>query len=107
MPHYLIQVACTQDYWGGRVKSPEHNPAPFGPMVEGLGGKLHAAFLAFGKYDAALIVEMPDNISAAALSMAASATAAFKAVETTPLIALTDGLEAAKKAGQIGYRPPA
>jgi hypothetical protein len=42
---------------------------------------------------------MPDNVSAAAFSVAASAGGAIKAIKTTPL-------EAMKKAATAGYKPP-
>jgi hypothetical protein len=47
----------------------------------------------FGNYDFALIVEMPDNISA------------VKSIKTTPLLSATETMEAMKKASAAGYRP--
>jgi hypothetical protein len=49
---------------------------------------------------------MPDNVSAAAFSVAASAGGAIKAIKTTPLLSLEDGVEAMKKAATAGYKPP-
>jgi uncharacterized protein with GYD domain len=40
--------------------------------VESAGGRLEAYYFAFGPHDAVAIVELPDNVSAAALSIAAS-----------------------------------
>jgi hypothetical protein len=53
-----------------------------------------------------VIAEMPDAISAAAFSLATSAGGALKAIKTTPLRTIEEGLEAMKKAAGAGYRPP-
>ena len=51
-----------------------------------------------------VICDMPDNISAAALSMAISAGGAVKAAKTTPLMTFDEGLEALQRAKQPGTR---
>jgi hypothetical protein len=53
-----------------------------------------------------VICEMPDNVSAAALSMAISAGGAIKAVKTAPLMTFEDGLEALRQAKAAEYVPP-
>jgi len=45
-------------------------------------------------------------VSAAAFSMAAAAGGAVKAVKTTPLMSMEEAIEAMRKAGGAGYRPP-
>ena len=50
-------------------------------------------------------MEMPDNVSAAALSLAVTAGGSVKAVKTTPLLSVAEGLSALKKAGSLGYKP--
>jgi hypothetical protein len=49
---------------------------------------------------------MPDNVSAAGVSIAAAAGGAVKAIKTTPLMTVQESMEAMRKAGQAGYRPP-
>ena len=107
MPHYLLQVAYTADAWAAQVKSPQNRIDAVRPAVERLGGKIETAYLAFGDYDLITILEMPDNVSAAAFSLAASAGGAVKAIKTTPLMTLEEGIEAMRKAGGTGYRAPA
>jgi uncharacterized protein with GYD domain len=51
------------------------------------------------------MLEMPDNVSAAAFSMAISAGGACKHVKTTPLLKVEDAMDAMKKAGKCGYKP--
>ena len=52
------------------------------------------------------ILEMPDNVSAAAFSVAGSSGGAIKAIKTTPLMTMDEGIEVMKKAAATGYRPP-
>ena len=56
-------------------------------------------------YDVIVIVDLPDNVSAAAIAMAFAAGGACKSVQTTPLISPEEALQALKQAGECGYRP--
>ena len=106
MPHYLIQVAYTPEAWATLVKKPQNRIDAVRPAVEQAGGKLEAAYLAFGEYDIVVLVGMPDNVAASALAMDFAAGGALKAIRTTPLITWEEGIAAMKKAGQISYKPP-
>lgn len=107
MPHYLVQAAYTPEAVAALVKSPQDRLEALRPVVERLGGKLLSMYMAFGEYDVIGLAELPDNVSAAAFAMAASAGGAVKAFKTTPLMTIPEGVEAFRKAGQAGYRPPA
>ena len=75
-------------------------------MIEGLGGHIESVYFAFGDYDVVVIVDMPNNVSMAALSLATAAGGAMKALKTTPLMTMEEGIEAMRKASGAGYRPP-
>jgi len=106
MPYYLLEAAYTPEAWADMVKTPQKRLEKVRPAIEKLGGTLESGFLAFGEYDVVAIVQMPDNVSAAAFSIAVSAGGACKAVKTTPLMTMEEGVQAMKKAGGAGYRPP-
>ncbi|MGH9783760.1 MAG: GYD domain-containing protein [Terriglobia bacterium] len=106
MPLYLWQGAYAPEAWAALVEKPENRVAAIRPAIEKLGGKIRSAFFCFGEYDILLLVEMPDNISAAALTMAIAAGGACKAAKTTVLMSPEDGLAAMKKASASGYHPP-
>ena len=55
-------------------------------MLESLDGHLKAFYFAFGENDAYLIVELPNNLAAAAISLA---VAAAGAVRTKTIVLLT------------------
>ena len=106
MAYYLVQATYTSEAWKTLVKDPQDRTKAIRPVVEKLGGSLEGVWFAFGDHDLVLIIQMPDNVSAAAFSLAASAGGALKALKTTPLLAITEGLGAMKKAAKVGYRPP-
>ncbi len=105
MPHYMIQVAYTAQGWANLMKNPQDRVAAVTPAVEKLGGKVEAGYLCFGEYDVVVIVEMPDNASAAGLAIAFAAGGALRAAKTTPLLTAQEGIEAMKKATATGYKP--
>ena len=89
------------------LKDPQHRLEAVRPVIERLGGTIVNGWFAFGEYDLLVICDMPDNISAAALSMAISAGGAVKAAKTTPLLSGAQWVAAMEKATAVGaqYRP--
>lgn len=106
MPYYLLQAAYTPEAWAAMAKNPQNRIEAVRPVAQRLGGTIEHAWLAFGEYDIVAICQFPDNASAAAFSIAASAGGAVKAIQTTPLMTAEEGVEAMRKAGGAGYRPP-
>jgi len=106
MAYYLIQSAFTPEAWAKLLKNPQDRRQAIAPMLEKLGGRLESYWIAFGDYDSVVIVQAPDNVTAAALSLAASAGGALKAIKTTPLMTMEESMEAMRKAASAGYRPP-
>ena len=107
MAHYLHQIAFTPEAWAKMVKNPQSREAAMRPMFEKLGGKLVTYWFCFGEYDAVLITELPDNVSAAAACMASTQAGMLKTLKTTPLISVEESMEAMRKAGTAGFKPPA
>jgi uncharacterized protein with GYD domain len=105
MPRYLLQVAYTSDGWGTLVKNPHDRIKAIAPAVEGHKGKVIDGYYCFGEYDLMAIVEMPNNVSAAAFAIAAAAGGAVKAIKTTPLMSTTEGVQAMRQAASSKYRP--
>ncbi len=106
MPRYLLSVAYTPEAWAAMVKNPQNRRDAVRPVIEGMGGKLEALYLAFGDHDAFALIEMPDNITASAVAMAVAASGSLKSISTTVLMTPEEAMEAMKKAGGAGYRPP-
>jgi len=106
MPYYMLQAAYTPEGWAALVQNPEDRREAIRSVVEGLGGTLHSGWLTFGQYDTVLILELPDNVAAAASSIAFASGGALQDVNTTPLFTWEEGLEAMRGASGTGYRPP-
>ena len=104
MSYYLMQVAHTAEGWQALVENPHHRVEALRPAIEDLGGRIENAWYSFGEFDITLIVQMPDNVSAAALSIALASGEALKNVKTTPLLTATEAMEAMKRAGKAGAR---
>jgi uncharacterized protein with GYD domain len=107
MPLFLSQIAYNENGWQALVSNPQNRLDVIRPVVEKLGGRVMNAYFAFGEYDFVLITEFPDNVSVAALAIAAAAGGAVKSVKTTPLMEAAEGLEAVRRAASSGYRAPA
>jgi uncharacterized protein with GYD domain len=106
MPYYLFRGAYTSEAWASLVKQPQNRTEVVRAALEKLGGTLEGLWFAFGEEDVVAICKMPDNVSAAAFSLAVAAGGGLKSSTTTPLMTFEEGLEAMKKAAKSGYRPP-
>ncbi len=106
MPFYLVQASYTSQATAAMVKSPQDRAAAVRPVIERMGGKLHGLWFAFAEYDAVVIAEMPDNVSAAAVAMAVGSSGGISSYRTTPLLTTAEAMDAMKKAGGVGYQPP-
>ena len=106
MAYFLLQGAYTAEAWKSLVDNPVNRTEAIRPAVEKLGGRIESTYFAFGDYDVVLTLQMPDNVSAAAFSLAVAAGGAFKTHQMTPLMSMEEGLEALSRAGDTGYRPP-
>lgn len=108
MPRYLIKVSyfgkgvpgLLREGGSGRRKASEQ-------AIEALGGHIEAMYYAFGENDAFIIVELPDNISAAAASLIVNASGRVK-VTYTQLLTPEEVDKAAEKGREIttAYRAP-
>ena len=106
MSLYMIQSAFTADAWAILAKTPQNRAEAVRPGIEQLGGKLISYYFSLGEYDSVVIAELPDNATAAAASIAAAGGGAIKAIRTTPLMTVEEGMEAMRTAGEGGDRPP-
>jgi uncharacterized protein with GYD domain len=110
MPYYLVQAAYTPEAWKAQVRSPQNVIDRIKPAVEAVGGRLdpNQFYYAFGEYDVVAVAEFPDNESAAAFSLGVAGGGAAKALKTTPLMTVKQGMNAMEKAQKVAgaYQPP-
>ena len=104
MAKYLAKVSYTAEGAKGVLKDGgSARRAAAEAAMKSVGGSVEAFYFAFGDTDAYVIAEAPDNVSAAAVSLAVSASGAGHATITV-LLTPEELDQAAKKA--IAYRPP-
>ncbi|MGB9458525.1 MAG: GYD domain-containing protein, partial [Bryobacteraceae bacterium] len=85
MASYLFQISYSAEAWAAMIKHPQDRVSAVSKAVEKLGGKVGSFWMAFGEYDLIGVLEMPDNVSAAAFAVAVAGGGACKNVKTTPL----------------------
>lgn len=106
MALYLLQAAYTSDAWAAQIKDPRNRIEDLRAMIADTDVNILDAWYAFGEYDLILLIEAPGNTDAAATAIAAAAGGAVKALKTTVLMSVDEGIDAIRKAGGLGYRPP-
>ena len=104
MSKYLIRGNYAVEGLKGLLKEGgSKRQATVARVLEGLGGKLEGFYWAFGDEDVVAICEMPDNVSAAALSLTVSASGAVS-IKTTVLMTAEEMDQAVQKS--VEFRPP-
>lgn len=104
MAKYLWKVSYSAEGVGGVVKEGgSSRRATVEKLVSGLGGTLESFYFAFGEYDAFVIADLPDDKTAAAVSLTVGATGAAS-LDTVKLLSPEEVDEATKIS--VSYRPP-
>jgi len=99
MTFYLIQAKVSQDTMRALVDRPEDRLLTTTRFVRSVGGRLHNYFFSFGDFDIVLLLELPDNVSAASLAMTLAASGSVTEIETTVLFTMSEAIAAMEKAG--------
>jgi len=104
MPKYLFEIDYTSGGSEGLLRGGgTSRRKALEKMMKSAGGKLESIYFTFGIRDAIAIVELPDNATAAAVSLTVSASGAL-AMKTTPLLSAAEIDSVTDKA--VVYRPP-
>jgi uncharacterized protein with GYD domain len=100
----MLNASYTVDGTKGLIKEGgSARRAAVQKAIEGLGGRLECFYYTLGEPDAFAIVDVPDVVNIAAVSLAINSTGGAH-VSTTVLLTPEQIDEAAKKS--VGYRPP-
>ena len=104
MAKFLIEANYTPEGAKGVIKDGgSGRRAAIEKAVAGLGGRLEAFYFAFGKVDAYVIVDLPDNATAAAMAFAVSQSG-LASTRTVVLLTMEETDAATKKT--VSYRAP-
>lgn len=104
MPKYLIQASYSPEGLKGVMKDKASGrKAAVEKALASVGGKLESMYYSFGKYDTVIVADLPDNVSAAALSFGVCSTGLARTT-TTPLLTIEETDKVIKKT--VTYKAP-
>jgi len=104
MAKYLIQASYTAEGLRGLQKDKASGrKQAITKLVESLEGKIDAMYFALGDHDVILVVDVPDIVTGAALSLTVSATGLVRTKSTALLTVEETDLALSKK---VNYRAP-
>ena len=104
MPKYLFTASYTQEGVKGVASAGGSSRRDaVAHVAESVGGSLESFYFAFGGHDAYVLVDLPDNESAAAVAL--TVNSAGGAVVSTVVLLTPEEVDAAAKKS-VDYRPP-
>jgi uncharacterized protein with GYD domain len=104
MPKYLIEASYTQEGVVGLLKEGgSGRRTAIENLAKAAGGSVEAFYFVFGEDDVIVLVDLPDNASMAAVSLAVSA--AGGATTTVRVLLTPEEIDAAAKK-TVEYRAP-
>jgi uncharacterized protein with GYD domain len=104
MARYLFQASYTPEGVKGILKEGgSGRRAAVETLTNGLGGRLEAFYFAFGEDDVYAIAELPDDVTAAAISLTVGASGVIN-LKTVVLLTPEEIDQATQKS--VDYRPP-
>ena len=105
MPKFLCEVRYGPEGLQGLHKDgAATRKAVVQKAIKSLGGKLESFYFTFGERDLVLIADLPDNVTAAALSMTVGETGMVH-LNTTPMLTVEE-VDKAIKAKKLKYTAP-
>jgi uncharacterized protein with GYD domain len=106
MALYMSTFGYKPEVWAELIHSPENRTETVSRILENAGCKLIGLWYAFGDGDGFALIEAPDNVAGAGVSIAISASGAFRKFETAVLMTQDELLKALEKAQEIAYVAP-
>jgi len=104
MSKYLFSGSYTPEGFKGLMKEGGSKRIEAAKQALGsVGGSLEAFYFSFGEYDFYIIVDLPDNITTTAVTLAGNVSGTFS-IKGVPLLTATELDEAVKKS--VDFRPP-
>jgi uncharacterized protein with GYD domain len=106
MPLYMATFEYKSEVWAELVRTPENRTETVSRILDDAGCELKGLWYAFGTSDGFALIEAPDNITGAGISIAINASGAFRKFETTVLMTQDELLKALNKAQDVTYVAP-
>ena len=105
MALYIYQASYTPESLAAQIKNPQDRIEAVRPPLEAMGAKFVAAGYPFGEYDVLVVLEAPDDATAASIALAVAAGGAVKSAKTTRLLSGEEWIQALRNAQGSQYQP--
>jgi uncharacterized protein with GYD domain len=108
VPKYMVFGSYTSESWARMVENPGDRSSAARAACEAVGGSLEAFYWAFGPDDFVAIADVPDDASAAAVSVGVSSSGAVHGLRTIRLLTADESQAMLQRARSVagGYRRP-
>ncbi len=106
MALYMVQGAYTAEALAAMAKNPQDRSVPVRELVQKAGGQFIGLYYCFGEYDVVLLFDVPDDMTASAIALAAVSPGHLKSYKTTRLFTVEETMEAMHKAGSLAFQGP-
>ena len=106
MGQYLVQGRYTAASSRSLVSQPRDRGDQVRSLVESLGGRMRDFYFALGEFDFVIICELPDEVAALSLSLAAGGAGGVAHMQTTRIFTAAEAVDAMTRAQGAEYAPP-
>jgi uncharacterized protein with GYD domain len=104
MPLYMYQAAYTPQSLAAQIKQPHDRIEAARAPLEAMGIKILVWGYPLGEYDVMIVIEAPDDTTAASVALAVTAGGAVKSSRTTRLLTGQEWIESLRKAQDSQYQ---
>lgn len=108
MAKFAIFFSYTPEAWGSMLRNPSDRADAARQLAEAVGGSLESFYWMLGEYDGFAVANVPDAVSAAAVSVAVSSSGAIARTSTHEVFDSDDRdalIDKARAAAAV-YSPP-
>jgi uncharacterized protein with GYD domain len=105
MPLYVYQGTYTAESLAAQISDPRDRLEAVQPAFEATGGKIVAHGYPFGERNVFVVVDAPDDTSAAGFALAVAASGGVGSVSVTRLLNGQEWVESLRKAQGAAYQP--
>ena len=108
MAKYALFFSYTPESLASMMENPTDRSAEASAVAATVGGTVESYYWMFGDFDGFVVLDVPDSVSAAAISMAAASSGAFVNMETHELFTSEDQAALVERARMAAntYSPP-
>jgi uncharacterized protein with GYD domain len=102
---YMYEVAYTPQSLAAQIEQPHDRIEAARPSIEAMGIKILVWGYPLGEWDVLIVIEAPDDTTAASVALAVTAGGAVKSSRTTRLLTGQERIESLRKAQGSQYQP--